>query len=46
MSDLAELEVALRCRREYARLADTHTTRSLLEDSWEIVKGHEQIRLI
>ena len=43
MSELAELEIALRCRLEYARLADTHTQRSSLEDNWEIVKGREQI---
>ena len=43
MIELAELEIALRCRLEYARLADTHTQRSTLEDSWGIVKGREQI---
>ncbi len=42
-SDLAELEIALRCHLEYARLADTHTQRSSLEDNWEVVKGREQI---
>ena len=43
MSELAELEIALRCRLEYARLASAHTQRSSLEDNWEIVKGREQI---
>jgi len=43
VSKLAELEIALRCRLEYARLATTHTQRSTLEDNWELVKGREQI---
>ena len=43
MSELAKIEIALRCHLEYARLADTHTQRSSLEDSWEIVKGRERI---
>jgi len=41
--ELAALEIALRCRLEYARLAETHTHRSTLEDSWGIVKGREQV---
>lgn len=43
MSDLADLEIALRTKRAYAELACSHTQCSRFEDSLGLVKGRDQI---
>lgn len=43
MSELADLEVALRRDRAYGRLADTHAHRATREDSLGLVKGRDAI---
>jgi len=43
MSALADLEVALRSRRAYAEVADSHAQCSSVEDSLGLVKGRDQI---
>lgn len=43
MSALAELEIALRRDRAYARLAESHAHRAIREDSLGVIKGREAI---
>lgn len=43
MSALAELEIALRRDRAFARLAETHAHRATREDSMGVIKGREAI---
>jgi hypothetical protein len=43
VSPLAELEIALRLDRAYARLADSHAHRATREDSLGIIKGRDAI---
>jgi hypothetical protein len=43
VSDLAELEIALRQDCAYARLADSHVHRATREDSLHLIKGRDAI---